>query len=224
MEFLKDILGDELYKQVEAKINQHNGAEGNKEKQIKIGNLGAEEYVSKLKYSDLESQLTGKSKELDSANKLISELKKSTSDDEKLQTKIADYEAQVEDLQKELAEIKLKSAVKVALLSEGVLDVDYLTFKLNEKLKDKGEKLELDDNDNIKDWKAHFDGLKTQFPNMFKSEETGADVYKPYKPDRLPEGNRNRTVTKEQFRQMSYEERVKLKQENEKLYRQMRQE
>ncbi len=224
MEFLKDILGDELYKQVEAKINQHNGAEGNKEKQIKIGNLGAGEYVSKLKYSDLESQLTGKSKELESANKLISELKKSTSDDEKLQTKIADYEAQVEDLQKELAEIKLKSAVKVALLSEGVLDVDYLTFKLNEKLKDKGEKLELDDNDNIKDWKAHFDGLKTQFPNMFKSEETGADVYKPYKPDRLPEGNRNRTVTKEQFRQMSYEERVKLKQENEKLYRQMRQE
>ena len=43
MEFLKEILGEELYKQVETAINAHNGNEANKEKQIKIGNLGTGE-------------------------------------------------------------------------------------------------------------------------------------------------------------------------------------
>jgi hypothetical protein len=40
MEFLKELLGEELYSQIEAKINEHNGNEANKDKQIKIGNLG----------------------------------------------------------------------------------------------------------------------------------------------------------------------------------------
>ena len=33
MEFLKEILGEELYKQFEEKINAHNGDEANKDKQ-----------------------------------------------------------------------------------------------------------------------------------------------------------------------------------------------
>ncbi len=49
-----------------------------------------------------------------------------------MQSKINDYEATVENLQKQLAETKLKSAVKVALMSEKAVDVDYLTYKLNE--------------------------------------------------------------------------------------------
>ena len=40
MEFLKTVLGDELFKQVEDKINAYNGNDENKEK-IKIGNLGS---------------------------------------------------------------------------------------------------------------------------------------------------------------------------------------
>ena len=39
MEFLKEVLGEELYKQVESKINEHNGNEANEDNQIKIGNL-----------------------------------------------------------------------------------------------------------------------------------------------------------------------------------------
>ena len=38
MEFLKEILGDDLFKQIEEKINAHNGNEANKEKQIKLAN------------------------------------------------------------------------------------------------------------------------------------------------------------------------------------------
>ena len=180
MEFLKEILGEELFNQFSEKVNAWNGNEANKEKLVKLANLSTGEYVSKLKFDDISQQLTGKQSELDTANGLIAELKKGTKGNEELQGKITTYETQVADLQAELAETKLKSAIKVALLSEKAVDVGYLTFKLNEKLKEKGETLELDENDNIKGWDDRLKGLKTQFPNMFESGEGGNGGYKPF--------------------------------------------
>ena len=144
MLFLKEVLGDELFNQFSEKINAWNGNEANKEKLVKLANLSTGEYVGKGKYDALNEQLTGKQSELDKANGLIAELQKATKADEGLQQKITDYETEKAQLQAELAETKLKSAIKVALLSEKAVDVDYLTFKLNEKLKEKGETLELD--------------------------------------------------------------------------------
>ena len=217
MEFLKEILGDDLYSQVESKINEHNGNEANKDKQVKIGNLGKGEYVGKGKYDALQELVNGKETELASANELIAQLKKATKDDEALQKKISDYDVQVAQLQEQLQETKLKSAIKVALLSEKAVDVDYLTFKLNEKLKEKGESLELDENDNIKGWDALKEGLKVQFPSMFESASNGK--LKVLGDNRLPEGDGERnSVTKEEFAKMGYNSRVELKKNNPELY------
>lgn len=169
MEFLKEILGDELFKQLAEKVNAYNGDEANKDKQIKLGNIASGEYVGKGKFDALQEALTGKETELTTANGLIEELKKGTKGNEELQGKITDYETQVTQLQKQLQETKLKSAIKVALLSEKAVDVDYLTFKLDEKLKADGKTLELDENDNIKGWDEKLSALKTQFPTMFES-------------------------------------------------------
>lgn len=218
MDFLKELLGDDLFNQVAAKINEHNGNEANKQNQIKIGNLGSGEYVSKLKYDGLDTQLQGKISELASANDLIKQLQKDNKGNEGLQNQITAYETQVAQLQEELAETKLKSALKAELMSANAVDVDYLTFKLQEKMKEKGEKLELDDNDKIKHWETQLEGLKTQFPNMFKVE--GGDGLQVYNPQGLPKGSESNT-TKEQFAAMTYEQRVKLKQSNEKLYKQL---
>ena len=194
MEFLKELLGEELYAQLESKINEHNGNEANKDNQIKIGNLGKGEYVGKGKYDALDALLKGKQTELDTANGLIAELKKGTKGNEELQGKISGYETQVADLQAELQETKIKSAIKVALLSEKAVDVDYLTYKLNEKLKEKGEALELDENDNIKGWDDKLSGLKTQFPTMF--EAAGKDGYQVLGDNKLPEGDKRGTEPK----------------------------
>lgn len=168
MEFLKEILGEELYAQVESKINEHNSSDSGKENPLKIGNVNG--YVEKSKYDALNEQLGGKQSELDTANTLISDLKKNNKGNEDLQAKITGYETDIADLQSQLAQTKLKSAVKVALMSENAADVDYLTFKLNEKLKEKNETLELDENDNIKGWDSRISELKTAFPNMFNSD------------------------------------------------------
>lgn len=223
MEFLREILGEELYKQFEEKVNAHNGNEANKEKQIKIANLGGGEYVGRGKYDSeiekLNTLLSGKVTELETANGVIAELKKQTANDPDLQNKITEYENTVATLRQQLQESKVKSALKVALLSEKALDIDYLSYKVGEKLKEQGKSLELDENENIKGWDDMLSGLKTQFPGQF---EAAAGTRKVLGDNRLP-GNDDTpvTVTREDFAKMGYNERLKLKQDNEPLFRQL---
>ena len=216
MDFLKEILGEELFNQFKEKIDAFNGDEANKDKTIKLANLGAGEYVSKLKFDALNEQLTGNKAELDKANGLISELKKGTKGNEELQGKITGYESQVADLQEELQATKLKSAIKVALLSEKAVDVDYLTFKLNEKLKEKGETLELDENENIKGWDDKLSGLKTQFPTMFESAPNGD---KKIIENKLKKNEGPDSITRNELLRKPYAERVKFANENPEAYK-----
>lgn len=213
MEFLKELLGEELFAQLESKINEHNGNEANKDNQIKIGNLGKGEYVGKAKYEALQELLNGKETELTSANSLIADLKKGTKGNEELQGKISGYESQVADLQAQLHETKVMSAVKVGLLAEKAVDIDYLMFKLQEKLKAEGRTLELDDNEHIKGWDDLLSDLKVQLPAQF--ETAGA---KKIDPNRLPKSDEKPIVTREDFDKMGYNSRVKLREENPELY------
>lgn len=215
MEFLKSILGEELYDQFVEKINAHNGAEANKDKQIKIANLASGEYVGKGKYDALEQLLNGKTTELETANGLISELKKGTKGNEELQGKITEYDNTIKQLQTELADTKLKSAIKVALLSDKAADVDYLTFKLENKLKDEGKMLELDENGNIKGWKEISTDLKTQFPTQFENGGAGRKVEE----NKLDTGDKDKTLTKNDILKMPYEERNKIFADNPDGYR-----
>lgn len=217
MEFLKEILGDDLFNQVSEKINAHNGADENKDKQIKLANLGAGGYVSKDKFNSKEQDLASKVAELGEANKLIEILKKGTKDNENLQDKITSYESQVAELQKELADTKLKAAIKVSLIGEKALDVDYLTFKLNEKLAEKGEKLELDENGNIKGWNEKIEGLKVQFPTQFETASNKKiEEHKLDKPDESNSG----AVTKADILKMPYNERIEYASEHREAYEQ----
>jgi len=170
---LDELLGKELYDQVQAKIDEVNSKEPDKLKHVRYADLSEGEYVGKGKFDaeieKLNKILLNKDSEITTANALIEDLKKGTKGNEELQGKITGYETQVQQLQAQLAETQMESAIKVALLSEKAIDVDYLTYKLNEKLKEDGKTLELDENGNIKDWKSYSDGLKTQFPNMYES-------------------------------------------------------
>lgn len=203
MEFLKEILGD-LYDQVVEKINAHNGNEANKDKQIKVGNLASGEYVGKGKYDALNELLKGKETELNTANGLIAELKKGTKGNEELQGKITSYESQVAELQQKLVETKLTAAIKVALLSEKAVDVDYLTFKLNEKLKEKGETLELDENENIKGWDDLISNAKTKLPTQFEAAKGNGKIIEENK---LPKSEDRKTepTSLAEALQMKYE-------------------
>ena len=100
---------------------------------IKLANLTEGGYVSKDKYTSLETDLSGKTSELEKANNLIEELKKSTGKDEGLQQKIINYETEIATLKQENAELKTENALKFALVAAGAVDVDYLMFKAKKK-------------------------------------------------------------------------------------------
>ena len=218
MEFLKAILGEELYNQFISKINEFNGDEANKDKQIKLANLTDGAYVSKDKYTSLETDLSGKTSELEKANNLIEELKKSTGKDEGLQQKITDYESEIETLKQENADLKTENALKFALVAAGAVDVDYLVFKA----KEKGE-VKLGDDGKIKGEDDLISGLKTQHPAMFEASDSNQQQNgnRRVLENNLPKGDKNKTVTKEQFLKMGYNERMKLKQENPELFKQL---
>jgi len=210
MEDLKLVLGDELFKAVMDKLNAHNSDPNNKDKQVKIANLGTGNYVGKGKYQELEDLLKTRDASLTEANNLIAEFKKNSKGNEALQGKITEYEGKVQSLEAELQKTKLDNAIKVALLTAKVTDVDYLTYKLMEK----GE-LELDEKGNIKGIDDKIAGLKTQYPNFFEGSAT-----KVYEDGKLPGGEGGQgTITKAELLKKTYAERMKIFSENPEGYK-----
>lgn len=183
--------------------------------------LSSEENID-IRYGKLKTQHEGVTKERDEARATLEELQKAAKGQENLQQIIKEHEQREEQLQAELQKAKLDAAIKVGLLSEKAVDVDYLAFKLAEKVKGEGEALTLDDNGAIKGWADKVAGLKTQFPNMFESSEGNKDGYKVLDPNSLKKGDGGeKTPTREAFMAMGYEERMALKQKNETLYKQL---
>ena len=212
MDWLKEILGEELYKQLETALNTYNGNEANKDKQVKLANLASGEYVGKGKYDALDALLKGKETELTTANSLIAELKKGTKGNEELQGKITGYETQVAQLQAELEKTKIENAIQLALRDAKAVDPDYLAFKLREKYS--ADELKLDENGKIKGMDDKLAGLKTQFPAQFEGSGS-KKVIENKLPDDQGGGD---SVTKDDFAKMSYQERLKLFNENPDTY------
>ena len=204
MEFLKAILGEELYKQIETALATHNGNEANKDNQVKLANLATGEYVGKGKYDALETQLTSKQTELDTANGLIADLKKNTKGNEDLQGKISTYETQVQQLQTELEKTKLDNAIQLALRDAKALDPDYLAYKLREKYN--ADELKLDENGKVKGIDDKLAGLKTQFPTQFENAG-GKKVIENKLPDNPDAGDGNTPKSLEEALKMTYEQK-----------------
>lgn len=164
-----------------------------------------------IRYGKLKTDHEGITKQLAEANTLIDTLKKSNKGNEDLQGKVTAYEQQVAQLQAQLAQTQIDAAIKVGLLSEKALDVDYLTFKL----KEKGE-LALDDNGKIKGWDDKIAALKVQIPTQFEGGVNGKKVIE----NKLPEGGAagGNEITKDAFQKMGYQERARLFKENPDAY------
>lgn len=207
----------EALKAINDALEKVNAGQEDKLKHVRFADLSEGGYVSKDKYSSLETDLTGKTTELEKANKLIEELKKSAGKDEATQQKIATYETEIADLKKENAELKTENALKFALMAAGAVDVDYLVFKA----KEKGE-IKLTEDGKIKGEDDLITGLKTQHPAMFQASNSNQQQNnRKILENNLPNGDNDKTVTKEQFLKMGFNERMKLKEENPDLFKQL---
>lgn len=162
-------------------------------------------------YAKLKADHETLTKQHGEATALIEELKKSGQGDGQLQQKITAYEGQVAALQEELQKTKLESAVKMALFNAKATDVDYLSYKLQEK-----GPLTLDEKGNVKGIEDMLAGLKTQYPQHF-----GTDGKKIIDEHKLPPtGGSGAEISQADFDKMGYQGRLKLKQENPEAYAQ----
>lgn len=163
-----------------------------------------------IRYNKLKTDHDGVNKQLTEAQALIENLQKSTKGQEDAQKQISDYKAQNEKLLAELEQTKIEAEIKVGLLAEKALDVDYLTFKL----KEKGE-LALDENGKIKGWDDKMAALKTQLPNQFESAANKKIIE-----NRLPEDKGGSDgLTRETLLKKPYAERMKIFNENPEAYK-----
>ena len=213
MDFLKEILGEELFAQFAEKINAHNGNEANKDKQIKIANLGGGEYVSKAKHDALQALFDSKDQELTAANGLIDGFKKSQKDNEAVQGQITAYQDQVKQLQAQLVQTQIDSGLKIAFMEAGGTDIDFLIWKA--KQGNDGKPLELGEDGKIKGIDDLIRGLKTSAPNHFK--KAGGIVIDE---NRLPDA-RTGGMTRAEFMRKPYAERAAFANENPEAYKEL---
>lgn len=213
MEFLKDVLGEELYQQFKTKVDAHNGDEANKDKLIKLANLTSGEYVGKGKYDSLETELNSKVAELTSANSLIEQMKAATSGNEELQSKITEYETTITDLNEKLQKTQLENEIKVALLGAKATDIDYLVYKM----KENNQELALDENGKVTGIEDMITSLKTQFPNQFES--SSQKIIQENKLEK--EENNSNSLTKNELLKKSYAERNEIYNKNPEAYREI---
>lgn len=78
--------------------------------------------VPKQDYND-------KVKELSTANNTIKDLKKDNADNQELQTKVKNYETEIENLKNAATNTAREYALKDKLKEAGVVDVDYIIYK-----------------------------------------------------------------------------------------------
>lgn len=165
-----------------------------------------------IRYKKLKDEHDAVVKERDEGKTLIDSLQKNNKGNEDLQKQVTDYQTKMEQLQAELQQTKIDSAINVGLLAAGVKpdDVDYVTFKL----KAKGE-VELDDQGNIKGWDDKVAGLKTQFPANFAS--AGGKKYEEHKLE--PGDGSGDAITRESLLKKPYAERMRIYNENPEAYK-----
>lgn len=149
MEFLKDVLGVDLYNQVAEALKGH-------EKEIKLANLATGDYVSKGKYeSDLQardtriSELTDQVKEFDGV------------DITKLQNDVASWQNKYNaDIEAE----RIASKVQLAVAKSGVRSEKALLGMLDY------DKITIDDNGEVKGLDEQIADIKKEDDFLFTAE------------------------------------------------------
>lgn len=105
MEFLKEILGEELYSQTTEKVNSYN--KEHKDKPIKLANLSEGQYVSKEKFDSKDAEITSLKQQVEDANKEIQSYK--DMDIDSIKESATNWETKYNDLVKAQEEAKKES-------------------------------------------------------------------------------------------------------------------
>lgn len=153
------------------------------------GKLNVEATMKKVneeapKYVIPKEQYNAKTKELDTANGTIKDLKKNNADNEALQTAIKEHESTIkqlkEDHEKEMKGIKIDSAISKILADSQAKHPDLLSSMFNR------DKLIVSEDGKVTGLDEQLKGIKETYKDMFTPTVAGRE---PANPDSKPTGN-----------------------------------
>lgn len=183
MEFLKAVLGDkyDVFKQA---VDTFNALPENKDKQVKLADLGSGEYVGLGKYNALVTEKDGIQEKLTAADETIETLKKSNKDNETLQATIKTHEGTIETL-KTTYEGKIKEITINAAIQAKLTDTKYpdlLATKFDK------SKLVVGTDGVVSGIDEQLTGIKETYKDLFTPVVAGRD---PQNKDKTPAGGKN---------------------------------
>ncbi len=160
MEKFKELVGEELYKQVTEKLGD-----------VKVDVLDG--YVPKQRFSTVTTEKADLKNQVDQLTKQLDDLKTSATGNKDLETKIADLQKVNQDWETKYQSTVLNSAIKFEATKHKARNAeDILAFV-------KREDLKLDESGVVKGLKEQFEDLKKNKAYLFEEEDTNGGKTKP---------------------------------------------
>lgn len=166
---LKEVLGEELFAQVETRLTEVNSAEDRKKNPVKFVDLSEGAYVDKEKYASLQTEANGYKTQLGEANTAINSYKEMDIDGIKQSAK--DWETKyIADTEKLNQTLELERKTNAA---ERYLDTQRIKSPLSRKsILSDFMAANLKFNDGIFEGaKEYMDKVKAQYPDEFEKDE-----------------------------------------------------
>lgn len=198
---LKELLGEELYSQVQDKLG---------DKKIDIVSEG--NWIPKDKFDSLNEEKKQYKEQVDTLNVELGKLQEKLKDNEGATETIENLKQQIADKETELTKTRKQNAIKLEVLKANPNDVADILPHLDQ------EKVSIKEDGTIEGLKEQLEGLQENKAYLFKQEGptgTGGSLGNKAK------DNNTTTITKEDFSQMGYRERVKLFNDDPETYKKL---
>lgn len=134
---------------------------------VRLAKLKSERDEAIAKRDELQTsndELTGAKEEFESK---IAELEAAKGNDDEANTKLEELQKQLDEANNKNVTMTKQQKLSSALRAAGATDVDYVTYKLGGV-----DKVELDEDGNIKDWDKTLSGVQEAMPKYFVQEDT----------------------------------------------------
>lgn len=163
MEFLKELLGEELYAQVSEKLNGKDN--------IKIANIADGSYIPKNKFDEINNNAKSYKTQLTDLQAQLETLKASAHGQEELQTQIANLQTELSKKDNEMKQNAFKMALKDKIRDFKVYDPDVIMPLLNM------QSITQSDDGNIVGLKEQMDNMKANRPYLFAEDKPSKGGY-----------------------------------------------
>lgn len=171
MPYLKEILGEELFNQVNEKLGDN---------KIAVVSDGA--WIPKSKFDEINEQKNTYKGQIDTLNGQIKDFEKSAKGNDELLAQIEKFKGDNEDLNGKIKDITLDSAIKLGLVNNKAKYADLLAGKIDK------SKLQLDDKGNVTGLDEQIKTLQEGYKDLF---EPTAPVTPPIPGSNPPGANNN---------------------------------